>query len=194
MFNVGQAVDVACSVSGSGVLSQNNNVGILVKHEGSRVKEEDGGKGGGHLLSASQEDYLEAISNLAAEKGVARAKEIADLLGVQRASVTGALRTLRDNGMIHYTPYSNVTLTEQGRREAGKIVRRHQILQRFFREILNVNDTTAEEVACKVEHAVSGTVMENLTALMDFIEKSPRAGSAWLAEFHKALNERVANK
>ncbi len=142
------------------------------------------------VLSASQEDYLEAISQIAGEEGVARAKEIADTLGVQRASVTGALRMLRDNGMIHYTPYANVTLTEQGRTRAREIIHRHDTLRRFFQHILDIEGTAAEEVACRVEHAVSDAVMDRLTALLEYIDHSPQAGPAWVAGFHALLEER----
>lgn len=146
------------------------------------------------VLSASQEDYLEAISQIAGEDGVARAKEIADILGVQRASVTGALRMLRDNGMIHYTPYANVTLTEQGRARARGIIHRHETLRRFFQHILAIEGLAAEEVACKVEHAVSDTVMDRLTLLLDYIEHAPEAGQEWVAGFHALLQETDAGR
>jgi DtxR family Mn-dependent transcriptional regulator len=65
-------------------------------------------------LSASLEDYLEAIYNLAEAKKVARSRDIAEALGVSRASVTGALRALKEKGLIEHEPYGYVTLTEAG--------------------------------------------------------------------------------
>jgi len=49
-------------------------------------------------LSSSLEDYLEAIYNLTVESNIARSKDIAESLGVSRASVTGALRVLKEKG------------------------------------------------------------------------------------------------
>ena len=62
-------------------------------------------------LSASLEDYLEAILNLTSESNVARSKDIAKLLSVSRSSVTGALRVLKKKGLANYKPYDYVTLT-----------------------------------------------------------------------------------
>ena len=66
-------------------------------------------------LSSSLEDYLEAIFNLLKESNIARSKDIAESLGVSRASVTGALRVLKEKGLANYKPYDYITLTETGR-------------------------------------------------------------------------------
>ena len=76
-----------------------------------------------YKLSASLEDYLEAILNLGSENNFARSKDIAQLLGVSRASVTGALRVLKKKGLANYKPYDYVTLTKSGRVAAGEIGR-----------------------------------------------------------------------
>ncbi len=55
-------------------------------------------------LSASLEDYLESIYVVAAEKGAARPKDLAERLNVKPASVTGALRHLAGRKLINYTP------------------------------------------------------------------------------------------
>ena len=62
-------------------------------------------------LSASLEDYVEVIYHLERSNRVARAKDIADQMNVQRASVTGALKALAGRGLINYSPYSYITLT-----------------------------------------------------------------------------------
>lgn len=74
----------------------------------------------GNKLSASLEDYLEAIFNLAGESNVARSKDIAQSLGVSKASVTGALRVLKEKELANYKPYDFVTLTEVGKRMQRK--------------------------------------------------------------------------
>jgi DtxR family Mn-dependent transcriptional regulator len=55
-------------------------------------------------LSASMEDYLEAIYHIVTAKQAARAKDIAKRLDVNNSSVTGALRTLSEKGYINYAP------------------------------------------------------------------------------------------
>ena len=55
-------------------------------------------------LSASLEDYLEAIFNIASQSKIARSKDIAKMLGVSKSSVTGALRALKEKGLANYEP------------------------------------------------------------------------------------------
>jgi DtxR family Mn-dependent transcriptional regulator len=144
------------------------------------------GKTGDILLSASVEDYLEAIVNLsAAGTGAVRGMDIASLLGVSRASVTGALRVLRDKGLASYEPYGSVILTPLGRRLGRKVAERHRVLTSFFETVLGVGSKQAQQTACKVEHAVSPTVVVRLTRFMEFVVLSRRRGTDIAGEFHR---------
>ncbi len=120
-------------------------------------------------LSASMEDYLEVIYHLSDSGMVARSKDIADGLGVSRASVTGALRVLSEKELINYKPYGVVTLTDKGRVEADKIVRRHRVLESFFVDILGLDAITAKESACRAEHALGQQVIGRLRDYIEFI-------------------------
>ena len=134
-------------------------------------------------LSASLEDYLEVIYNLIQENRVARSRDIAHEMDVTGASVTGALRALAEKQLINYAPYELVTMTEEGKRLAEKVVSRHQALKEFFTTVLGLNDKEAGENACRIEHAVSEDLMERLTLFAEFIRICPRAGSRWLEGF-----------
>ena len=68
-------------------------------------------------LTASQEDYLEAIYHISAEKMAARAKDISIYLDVRASSVTGALRILGKLGLVNYAPYDLIRSEE---RRVGK--------------------------------------------------------------------------
>ena len=80
------------------------------------------------MLSSSLEDYLEAIFHIVGEKQAARAKDIAKRLKVNNSSVTGALRSLAEKGMINYAPYDVITLTTKGQKLAEDVVRRYQTI------------------------------------------------------------------
>ena len=67
----------------------------------------------GKKLSASQEDYLEAIWALIWTEGIARVGDIADRLDVSTPSVTGALKSLAKHKLVEYTPHKYVTLTDR---------------------------------------------------------------------------------
>ena len=143
------------------------------------------------LLSASTEDYLEAIVSLCGERGSARARDIAASVGVTVSSVTVALRKLGRMGLVRYTPYEAVTLTPSGTRIARKIEKRHKLLHKFFREALGVSEQTADADACRLEHGLSRETVERLTAFMEFLEECPRAGSEWLGRFREQCRQKV---
>jgi DtxR family Mn-dependent transcriptional regulator len=135
-------------------------------------------------LSASMEDYLEAIYHIVRAKQAARAKDIAKRLHVNNSSVTGALRTLSEKGYINYAPYDVITLTPKGHKHAEDVVRRHEALMDFFTKVLCVDKTEASDAACKMEHAVSRTILDRLIRFVEFIEICPRGGETLIQGFN----------
>ena len=138
-------------------------------------------------LSASLEDYLEAIFNLAGESDVARSKDIAESLGVSRSSVTGALRALKEKGLANYKPYDYVTLTDAGQAAAAEVVRRHNILKSFFVNVLGIEIDTAQRAACKAEHALGPEVITRLLYFIEFVTQSSNKNGYDLADEFKRL-------
>ncbi len=131
------------------------------------------------------EDYLEAIFNIVSEKGGVRAKDIAKYLGVKAGSVTTALKALAKSNYVNYQPYEVITLTSKGLTEAKEIIRKHEILEDFFVEILGAKPKVAEEGACKMEHVIPDEIVERLISFTEFVQACPRCGSGWIKQFHK---------
>ena len=136
-------------------------------------------------LSASLEDYLEAILNLSAGSKVARSKDIAEALEVSRSSVTGALRTLAEKQLVNYKPYGFITLTAQGRALAEKVARRHNIIKSFFVNVLGVEAITAGKAACKAEHALGPKIVDRLLHFIEFATANNASGFDFAKEFAK---------
>jgi DtxR family Mn-dependent transcriptional regulator len=134
-------------------------------------------------LSASLEDYLEAIFWIIQAKGAARAKDIAQKLSVKASSVTGALQALSAKKYVNYTPYDVITLTADGLEVAKKVIRRHQVLNDFFTSVLGIDPTIAEEGACKLEHNIPRPILESLIEFVEFVETCPKAGTEWIDSF-----------
>lgn len=130
-------------------------------------------------VSASLEDYLEAIFHTVDTKGAARAKDIVQRMGVNNSSVTQALRLLSDKELVNYTPYDVITLTDSGEKIALDVVRRHQVLRRFLIEVLGLPDGEADTGACRMEHAISGPILERLVQFVDYFETCPMNGVRW---------------
>lgn len=134
-------------------------------------------------LSESLEDYLETILLLIRDRAVARSRDIASRLNVNRSSVTGALQALAERKLVNYEPYGYVTLTTAGEDIAEKVLRRHEVLKDFLVKVLSVDAKTADENACRMEHAVSKHVVDRLVEFAEFVEICPRAGSKWVRGF-----------
>ena len=134
-------------------------------------------------LTASQEDYLEAIYHISAKKMASRAKDISQRLNVRASSVTGALRTLGKLGLINYAPYDLITLTDEGRVVAEEIVRRHVALERFLVKVLGVDQKEADEAACKMEHSVPKEIVDRFVKYAEYVEKCPKGAITWNSGF-----------
>jgi DtxR family Mn-dependent transcriptional regulator len=141
-------------------------------------------------LSSSLEDYLEAIFNLAGDNNITRSKDIAERLEVSRASVTGALRTLKKKGMVNYKPYDYISLTQSGRLAAAEIANRHEILKSFFTDVLGIKAVIAQDAACKAEHALGSEITNKLLSFIEFIGQSSGNGNDFMVEFRKFCKRR----
>jgi DtxR family transcriptional regulator, Mn-dependent transcriptional regulator len=124
-------------------------------------------------LSASLEDYLEAILLLERTSRVARVSEIAGQLGVSRPSVTGALKGLSARRLVTHAPYGHVTLTVEGARIATEVERRHLAIRDFLTGVLGIPGDRAEATACKMEHVLEPEI---LAYFVEFAERRSQDG------------------
>lgn len=129
-------------------------------------------------LSSSMEDYLEAIFEIAKTTSAVRVRDVAKRLGVSMPSVNGALKNLEASGLIRHEKYEYIELTPEGHIEAEKIATRHRIVRVFLSEVVGVDDETAEEEACRIEHVLSPGTTKKLTEYMEQSIKRPLPHSA----------------
>ena len=117
-----------------------------------------------HALTRASEDYLEAIYVLSLGSGdnAVRSVDIADDLDVSKASVNKALSTLKEQGMVNQEHYGKVTLTDEGRGYARLVWRAHRALRAFLVNEIGVDEKTADEEACLMEHVLSQSTMNLL--------------------------------
>lgn len=120
----------------------------------------------GKSVTASLEDYLEAIYFLNNDEGV-RVTDIATELSISKPSVNRAINTLKSQGLVTHEHYGSLFLTEEGLDIAKKIAKRHFMLKKFLTQILEVDEKTAEEEACLIEHCLSADTVEKLEKFMN---------------------------
>lgn len=102
----------------------------------------------------SLEDYLEKILMISEEKPVVRSVDLANELGFSKPSISVAVKNMKAKGYITVSDEGYITLTEDGEKLADKVYDRHK----FFREWLTglgVDETTADEDACRIEHVIT---------------------------------------
>ena len=111
----------------------------------------------------SSENYLETILILSKKLPVVRSVDIANELGFKKSSVSVAMKNLREKEQIRVTPEGYIYLTDSGRAIAEMIYERHQLLSRGLMS-LGVDEQTATEDACRIEHVLSPETFEKLKA------------------------------
>ena len=109
----------------------------------------------------SSEDYLEMMLMLRNKKGYVRSVDIAEGLGVTKPSVSYAVKRLRENGYINMDDDGFITLNEPGQKIAEEIYDRHQTLTALLMG-LGVDEQTACDDACEMEHVISATTFQAL--------------------------------
>jgi DtxR family Mn-dependent transcriptional regulator len=106
--------------------------------------------------------YLKVIYNLQAKTGAARTGDIAKILGITPGSVTNTLEVLETKGMVAREPYKGVKLTDQGRKLALSVFRRHRLAERLLTDVLHLDWIASHEEACKLEHAISDSLAASM--------------------------------
>ena len=105
-------------------------------------------------INESAENYLETILMLSKTRPVVRSVDIAQELGFKKSSVSVAMKHLREQQHITVTKEGFIYLTESGKEIAEMIYERHEFLTKWLVS-MGVDQTTAEEDACRIEHVIS---------------------------------------
>ncbi len=105
-------------------------------------------------IKTSKEDYLERILMISNSNKKVKSIDIATELGFSRASVSVAMKQLRQEGHISIDENGYITLLPSGKKIACNVLKRHNILTKLLID-LGVNEKIAEEDACKIEHCIS---------------------------------------
>ena len=109
----------------------------------------------------SGEDYLEAILMISERKDAVHSIDVAQELGYSKASVSIAMKKLREKGYITMEKDGSLILLPKGRKIAETIYERHRVLTEYFIQ-LGVDPETAQKDACKIEHDLSEVTYQKM--------------------------------
>lgn len=118
------------------------------------------------LIKESAENYLEAILMIKREKGFARSIDVANELGFSKPSVSVAMKNFREEGYITIDSDGNISLTAKGKKIAERVYERHNVIARAL-IALGVDEETAYEDSCKIEHDISQQSFERIKEFLD---------------------------
>ena len=116
-------------------------------------------------MQESGEMYLETIYVLSQKSNSVRSIDVAEHMGFSKPSVSRAVGLLKQDGLLWMDEYGYLKLTEEGTRKASQIYERHTVLSRLLMN-LGVDEETASEDACRIEHYISDTSFDAIKAHM----------------------------
>jgi len=116
-------------------------------------------------LQESGEMYLETIYVLSRQSSSVRSVDVAEEMGYSKPSVSRAVGLLRKDGLLLMDETGELKLTEAGEEKAKRIYERHTVLSRLLMK-LGVDEATATEDACRIEHYISDRSFEAIKAHM----------------------------
>ncbi len=118
----------------------------------------------------SQEDYLEKILQISQKKETVHAIDIAREMSFSKPSVSVAMNKLREAGYIEINEKGDITLTRSGLEIAEKTLEKHIILTKML-VYLGVDEETAKEDACRMEHDISDKTWDAIKKHTEFLNK-----------------------
>lgn len=121
-----------------------------------------------HQIFDSTENYLEAIVKLTQEHGHVRSIDLANFFDISRASVSNAVKKMEEENYVLMAKDGSLTLTPSGRNLGESIYDRHLTLRKFLL-FIGVDEKTADEDACRIEHAISE---ETFSHLKDYLKEN----------------------
>jgi DtxR family transcriptional regulator, Mn-dependent transcriptional regulator len=129
------------------------------------------------MKQKSKEDYLRTIYYFYEKekdktKGV-RSINIAKALSITKPSVSGMLKKLAKEGFIKFKPYSNILLTNQGLKEAKRVMHNHRVIEVFLRDVLKYDLLKVHDEAHRLEHAFSEESIRRLDKFLNNPKISP---------------------
>ncbi len=126
------------------------------------------------MLFQAEENYIKIIFKIeSGSGGEASTNAIEEAAQTKAASVSDMLRKLSQKGLINYVKYQGVTLTEEGRREALAIIRKHRLWEVFLVNKLGYKWDEIHDIAEQLEHIQSTDLIERLDAFLEYPQFDP---------------------
>ena len=118
-------------------------------------------------IGESAEMYLKSIGELTVEQPLIPISTLATRLGISAVSATEMVHRFEDMGFVEHKRYKGIRLTDEGKRRAMIVIRRHRLWERFLTDRLNLPWEEVHDLACRLEHAAGQSVTEALATYLE---------------------------
>lgn len=125
------------------------------------------------MVSQTTENYLKAIYGLAGERGEVNTSDIGQALGVSLPTVNSMVKKLNEMGFLDYQKYRPLVLTDKGKREAARVVRKHRLTEMYLVEKMGFGWEEVHGIAEQIEHIDSPAFFDRMDELMGFPKYDP---------------------
>lgn len=127
--------------------------------------------------SSTVENYIKVIHTqqvrLSDPDGLVPMGHLAMGMGVTPGTATTMVKALADSGLVHYAPYAGVRLTRAGERLAGRVIRRHRLIELFLVQVMGLRWDEVHDDAEQLEHVVSDRLIERMDEMLGHPEVDP---------------------
>lgn len=144
------------------------------------------------MPSEQVENYIKHIYKLQEQEKPVTTSTLSDRLQISQPSVTEMIKKLAEEGTVRYTPYKGVELTEEGRRKALAIVRRHRLWELFLVEVLKYEWDEIDEEAERLEHMMSDKLEQRIDAILGYPSRDPHGDAIPTRDGHLEDSNHVA--
>ncbi len=125
------------------------------------------------MATSTEENYLKALYNLANAQGEVNLSDLAISLKVSLPTANSMVKTLQKSGWIVYEKYKPLTLTQEGKKTAALIIRKHRLTEMFLVKVMNFGWEEVHEVAEQVEHIHAPKFFDRMDQMLGFPKEDP---------------------
>jgi DtxR family Mn-dependent transcriptional regulator len=125
------------------------------------------------MNSLTVENYLKALLHLGHESGEVNVNDLSKHLKIKMPTVTSMMKKLAEKDLVHYESYKPVSLTENGKKEAALVIRKHRLTEMFLVEKMGFGWEEVHDIAEQVEHVNSPSFFNKMEELLAHPQHDP---------------------
>lgn len=125
------------------------------------------------MLSLAEENYLKRLLILSKETGEVSVNELSMELKIKMPTVNGMMKKLAEKGLVYFEKYKPIKLTEEGRKEAAVVLRKHRLTETFLFKKMGLGWEQVHPIAEQIEHIQSPLFFEKMDELLNYPKIDP---------------------